>query len=348
MNADSKDPLGMFPVDASYRDYDYDDDADSVSTCSGQSLATIITQHRYENGRRYHAFREGAYYQPNDQKAADWQMTFHHLFLLTFGDKLFLAPLNRPQKILDVGTGTGLWAIDMADIFPDADITATDLSPNESPMPPPNVRFEVDDCCSEWVYPENEFDYIHIRAMNGCVDDWQKLYQQCYRHLKPGGYLEHNEVGLKNVKNDPAAPLTRSEEMYAAHYENVSIAAELTGKTFRADVVMSSFIKEAGFVDVKETNYKWPVGPWCSDARLKEIGRWAQRMWMEGMEGFVLALFTRQLGWSPARVQNWIEDMKWVIRDRDYHCWQPVRCIVGRKPFPGEVVIGSAAMDSSI
>jgi len=35
----------------------------------------------------------------------------HHLWLLTLKDRLFLAPIENPQAILDVGTGTGLWAM---------------------------------------------------------------------------------------------------------------------------------------------------------------------------------------------------------------------------------------------
>jgi ubiquinone/menaquinone biosynthesis C-methylase UbiE len=39
----------------------------------------------------------------------------HHLFSLTFDRKLFTAPIPKEQQIrhvLDVGTGTGSWAID--------------------------------------------------------------------------------------------------------------------------------------------------------------------------------------------------------------------------------------------
>jgi ubiquinone/menaquinone biosynthesis C-methylase UbiE len=37
------------------------------------------------------------------------------MFLLTFGAKLFTAPIPKDQllhRVLDVGTGTGIWAID--------------------------------------------------------------------------------------------------------------------------------------------------------------------------------------------------------------------------------------------
>lgn len=57
-------------------------------------------------------------------------------------------------------------------------------------------------------------------------------------------------------------------------------------------------ISSAGFVDVVEKRFKWPIGPWSSDPRLKEIGRWNLLNWEEGMEGWVIAPYTRVLGVS--------------------------------------------------
>ena len=38
----------------------------------------------------------------------------HHMMTLAAGGKLHLAPIgDNPQRILDVGTGTGIWAIEM-------------------------------------------------------------------------------------------------------------------------------------------------------------------------------------------------------------------------------------------
>jgi ribosomal protein L11 methylase PrmA len=36
----------------------------------------------------------------------------HHLFYMTLGGKLHLAPVKDPKLVLDFGTGTGIWAID--------------------------------------------------------------------------------------------------------------------------------------------------------------------------------------------------------------------------------------------
>ena len=50
----------------------------------------------------------------------------HNLFLLTFGDKLGLAPPCFPDTkvnhVLDLGTGTGIWAMDFADEHPEAEV----------------------------------------------------------------------------------------------------------------------------------------------------------------------------------------------------------------------------------
>lgn len=49
----------------------------------------------------------------------------HNLFLLTFDNKLGLSPPNLPEfktgRVLDLGTGTGIWAIDYADEHPETE-----------------------------------------------------------------------------------------------------------------------------------------------------------------------------------------------------------------------------------
>ena len=53
---------------------------------------------------------------PNDENEQDWLDLYHHIFLTLLEGKLCAVPLKRPQRILDVGTGTGIWAIDMAEL----------------------------------------------------------------------------------------------------------------------------------------------------------------------------------------------------------------------------------------
>ena len=86
---------------------------------------------------------------------------FHHVCRMLLNGNLFTAPVAdrlraplgpgmRRPRVLDLGTGTGIWAIDVADEFPNAEVIANDLSPIQPQNVPVNVRFEVDDIESEY------------------------------------------------------------------------------------------------------------------------------------------------------------------------------------------------------
>lgn len=63
-----------------------------------------------------------------------------------------------------------------------AQVIGTDLSPIQPNLVPPNVQFEVDDCCDEWLYTPNSFDFIHVRGLYGCVADWDRFYKQALKY----------------------------------------------------------------------------------------------------------------------------------------------------------------------
>lgn len=50
---------------------------------------------------------------------------YHHICTLLIDGELYLAPIGEaPQRILDIGTGTGIWPIEMGDVFPLAEVRA--------------------------------------------------------------------------------------------------------------------------------------------------------------------------------------------------------------------------------
>lgn len=84
----------------------------------------------------------------------------HHLFVLTLSGSLHLAPLTEGiQDALDIGTGTGIWAIEFATKYPSARVIGTDLSPIQPVYVPPNCSFEVDDAEDPWLF-SHKFDYV--------------------------------------------------------------------------------------------------------------------------------------------------------------------------------------------
>ncbi|KAL0253000.1 AdoMet-homocysteine methyltransferase [Diplodia seriata] len=91
-------------------DWDLDSAIDSASDMSSYttSLLREVTDYKYENGRRYHAYREGAYVLPNDEQDQDRQDLLHHIRGLLLDGKLFRAPIEKastdgsgPRRVLD-------------------------------------------------------------------------------------------------------------------------------------------------------------------------------------------------------------------------------------------------------
>ncbi|KAK0636723.1 hypothetical protein B0T17DRAFT_613411 [Bombardia bombarda] len=79
--------------------------------------------------------------------------------------QLFLAPIGEnPSKIINIGTGTEIWAIEMGDRFPSAEILGLDLSPIQPLWVPTNVRFMIDDVEDEWASGSG-WDFAHLRAL---------------------------------------------------------------------------------------------------------------------------------------------------------------------------------------
>lgn len=77
------------------------------------SLRTSLYEHSYANGRRYHRYRHGRYPIPNDEQEQSREDMLHTMMLEATDGRLFYAPLgHNVQKIIDLGTGTGLWAIE--------------------------------------------------------------------------------------------------------------------------------------------------------------------------------------------------------------------------------------------
>ncbi|ERF70020.1 hypothetical protein EPUS_03572 [Endocarpon pusillum Z07020] len=274
-----------------------DDDVDSAigdesDASDTTSLRSSIFNYHYENGRRYHAYHAGSYWGPNDEQAIEHLNIGHHVYNLLLGGRLYLAPISeQPQRVLDVGTGTGAWATDFADQHPTAVVIGTDLSPIQPTWVPQNLSFEISDCCEEWSYQKDSFDFIHIRGLYGSVANWSAFYAEVYKHVKPGGWVEQVEQGVVPKSFDGSTDGTIFEEWGKVSLE----AGDAFGKTLRIVDESAHYMKEAGFEEVTEERFAMPVGRWPKDRRLKEIGLFNRLQWEEGIEGWTMMLLTQVL-----------------------------------------------------
>lgn len=124
--------------------------------------------------------------------------------------------LPRNAKIVDIATGTGIWALEVARNHPESSMNAIDISPRQFPpkeVHPHNINFSVHDA-REPFDPKHhgQYDMVHIRAVVAGMKaaDWKLIIENLLSMLKPGGYLQWGEADLTRPLvlrngNDPAS-----------------------------------------------------------------------------------------------------------------------------------------------
>lgn len=254
----------------------------------------------------------------------------HHVFYRLLGDRLFLAPISLDGKrILDIGTGTGIWPIQLGDLHPEAaSIVGNDLSPIQPQWTPPNVKFIVDDVEQDWAEPE-PFDYIHCRYMAGSIKDWPRLVGQIYANLKPGGWVEFQESANTLYSEDHTL---RPDNMMVKMMDGLMAACDKIGRTMDPAPSMAKWATEAGFANVKQQKFKLPIGTWPKDPRLKEIGTLMGINFVDGVDAFTAVLFKDVLGWEQENVTALNEGVKKAVQDTSVHPMFDFLIITGQKP----------------
>ncbi|KAH7127865.1 S-adenosyl-L-methionine-dependent methyltransferase [Dactylonectria estremocensis] len=315
---------------------DVNDDVDSTlgpdAQSSTASITSSILNYRTIQGRTYHSDRGNAlYWGSNDEAQSEAMDIIHHMWTLAQDGKLYLAPISQDiKKALDVGCGTGIWAIDFADEFPSCEVVGTDISPIQPSWIPPNLKFEIDDCTQDWTFTPDSYDYVHIRYLVGTIPDWTELFKQAHKTLQSGGYLESFEASPTIESDDD----TVTPESAMGQWDQIFIeGSKTTGRTFTviADNLQRKAMEEAGFVDIEEWNFKCPLSPWPKDPKLKEMGQFGQLFATQDTAG-LLTFVASILGWSQERFLVYISQFRREIRDRRNHPYFRIKVLWGRKP----------------
>ncbi|RMJ14722.1 hypothetical protein CDV36_005639 [Fusarium kuroshium] len=322
-------------------DADFSDTSSNYSTISQDSLPPI---HAY--GHTYHG--SGQVFTPNDASEAHRMALQHGLFQLCLDGQLVATrlPLDQhtledPLRILDIGAGSGLWACDMAQRYPQVEILGIDLSSALLPKDvPPNVTFEIADATDPW--PSPTYDFIHMRNLvGGGVRDWGAMLASAYAHLKPGGQLEFTEIRPRFFDVDPEhADLPNLMAGEKPEIGAACLEFEMTfvgmcmkmGLEFDPVPRVPEWLADLGAEAIRERVDWLPVKSWGTDPIYRKKGEVLGEMIDSGLENWTMMLFG-MCGWKENDTRALLDRVKMEVQDPLLRSYAKVTFITARKPF---------------
>ncbi|KAK7961795.1 methyltransferase domain-containing protein [Apiospora aurea] len=245
----------------------------------------------------------------------------HQLSIEVHAGRLYLAPVTTPKRVLDVGTGSGEWALDFARENPASSVLGVDLEAVTIPITVPNCNFCVGDVEEEWQFSSGAFDYIYARSLARKFADTRRYLASVYANLNPGGFAEFQEWitelrcpnyslegtaiqkwnrGMLQGSASPAFILLRNVPFWRPH----------------ADKTTKPAFKQIG----QELDFINGYPSKLADAGFR-IGTLMRQNTAVVLEMYSETVFVGILGWSKEDLQTLMRDVREDLINNNIHCY---------------------------
>ncbi|KAB8264050.1 S-adenosyl-L-methionine-dependent methyltransferase [Aspergillus pseudonomiae] len=269
-----------------------DSDSTYNDSLGSESYRTSVT---LSNGRRYYAYREGKYTLPNNEEEQDQMDLFHHIYSLILDGEIHVAPIKNAQRVLDIGTGTGIWAVDFADQYAFSEVIGNDLSPIQPKWVPPNCQFEIDDLNQNG-------------QLGGSIHDFPRPCRQAFSHLCPGEYFEIQSFTVDIFSDDSSIEKAPYTKQVVSLFQEASARF---GKPMNNLDTWPAAMKESGFTDVV-----------CKIVKASSI---------HSVPAYTNILLSRVLGWDKTEIDILNMHVLRESKNLEVHQYGKLYLIYGRK-----------------
>ncbi len=261
---------------------------------------------------------------PRDMEEIN-RLDFQH-YMLRFALKgLYAAPLQNPTNILDAGTGTGRWAMDMAQLFPHARVCGVDVNPPPADeqaglgvdVRPPNYTFVPGNVLEGLPFSEGAFDFAHMRLLFTALPTarWPLAISELTRVTRPGGWVESVETtGLHN--GGPHVDLMMSWIAQMSARRTVDL---MNGSR------VAEFMRAAGLRNIAASVVNVPTGVWGG-----RLGNMVATDFVGVCKGYAGLLVGAGLT-SQEQFDQTLEGMRADFDARGGRCYTPFYVVIGQR-----------------
>ncbi|KFY02078.1 hypothetical protein V490_00644 [Pseudogymnoascus sp. VKM F-3557] len=138
------------------------------------------------------------------------------------------------------------------------------------------------------------------------------------RQLTPGGYLEMQCLLPVPNCDDGSAPL---QAVIPSSPPKSSKTSQIVGWSLLEPNNFAKYLRKAGFVNVVETRYKVPTGPWLLNRRMKLIGAFETQSLLQGPSAFSLMAFSKVFGWTKEETEVFLVVLRRDVKNMRYHAY---------------------------
>jgi SAM-dependent methyltransferase len=281
---------------------------------------------------------------PCDEDEQDRLDMFHKLLSEARRGRLHSAPIssaastvNGPAcegpRILDLGCGTGIWAIDIAKQYLNAEVLGVDLVSMQPPNRPRNCEFQAprDYESPWWCLGEDSWDLIHLQMGCGSVSNWLNLYRKIFAHLRPGtGYFEQVEIDFEPRADN----IILTDQPLDRWYHHLKEATERATKPIAFNLNTEHMLKAAGFVDIRHELVGLPLNTWSPDPHDKRVGRWYNLAFSKSVFSLSLGPLSRVSNWPVEKIKALAEEVESQAYNKEIHAFNFLHIFTARRPGP--------------
>ncbi|KAI8137619.1 S-adenosyl-L-methionine-dependent methyltransferase [Fennellomyces sp. T-0311] len=295
-----------------------------------QSSQPIVPQDppRRKSITEFFTKRKLSFSRPSEEDFREYdRMQRQHYLLKSARKANTWAPIDStPDKtIVDIGTGNGIWALEMASQYTQSQVIGLDirLPPEQSMASMKNLRFIRTDIHDKWPLADVSVDFIFQRNMSLHVkrEQWATLFQEMYRVLKPGGYLELVEPDPCHHNQGPV--LQAFETFTRTQWEELGLDYEFVNAT-------KGQFEQVGFELVEQRQLDIPIGEWPEEPELKQFGfinKETQKAFLRNRKQDLIGKWGIPTDDYDLAVQEIMEEFE------DYHGFSRYNCWIVKKPL---------------